>query len=464
MKRTLFTLVLMLTLVSIPYISNTEDVNEDGIVNIVDLPLVMAIFFEDKTGKADKYGGLLDTITNDIIANVVNDPEAWEFLDIISREQIEAVMAEQNFGFSERFDNTTVAGIGQVAGVHELIIGQITRFTYTPARTKSRSLSRKGTVRNSNGTEKTVSATFTHYTIESSVTLTGSYKIIDVKTHLIRKVESFTVTHDFSAEWGDFRGDEDALNRDDRHLISLGEQEAPLEEDMVFEAGEKLSAELSEKLIEYVRPWSELERIAEDVNDDGVVNIIDLTLVASNFGTTGQSAADVNGDGVVNIIDLTLVAAAFGNTASAPEIWSRHLEITPTRTAVEAWLREARQMNLTDPAFQRGIAVLEQLLAAFTPKKTVLLSNYPNPFNPETWIPYQLATPEDVSITIYAADGKLVRRLELGHQPVGIYESRSRAAYWDGENALGESVASGLYFYTLTAGDFTATRKMLIRK
>ena len=208
-----------------------------------------------------------------------------------------------------------------------------------------------------------------------------------------------------------------------------------------------------------------LERIAEDVNGDGVVNIIDLTLVASNFGKIGQNAADVNDDGVVNIIDLTLVAAAFGNTASAaPEIWSRPLDGTLTRAAVEAWLRETRQMNLTDPIFQRGILMLEQLLASLTPKETVLLPNYPNPFNPETWIPYQLAAPADVSIAIYAADGKLVQRLELGHQPVGIYESRSRAAYWDGKNALGEPVASGVYFYTLTAGEFTATRKMLIRK
>ena len=98
------------------------------------------------------------------------------------------------------------------------------------------------------------------------------------------------------------------------------------------------------------------------------------------------------------------------------------------------------------------------------PKETALLANYPNPFNPETWIPYQLATPANVNISIYTANGQLVRRLELGHQPIGIYESRRRAAYWDGKNNLGEPVASGLYFYTLTAGEFTATRKMLIRK
>ena len=96
--------------------------------------------------------------------------------------------------------------------------------------------------------------------------------------------------------------------------------------------------------------------------------------------------------------------------------------------------------------------------------ENTLLANYPNPFNPETWIPYQLSASADVSVSIYAVDGRLVRRLDLGHQTAGIYQSKSLAAYWDGRNAFGERVASGLYFYTLTAGDFTATRKMLIRK
>ena len=209
---------------------------------------------------------------------------------------------------------------------------------------------------------------------------------------------------------------------------------------------------------------TEASQLPEDVNKDGVVNIIDLTLVASNFGETGQNDADVNSDGVVNIIDLTLVAAAFGNTAAAPELWSSDLQVAPTRAEVEQWFRHARQVNSSDPDFQRGLLILEQLLAALTPKETMLLPNYPNPFNPETWIPYQLAESTDVSISIYAADGTLIRTLALGHQPIGIYESRSRAAYWDGRNAVGEPVASGVYFFALTAGDFTATRKMLITK
>ena len=98
------------------------------------------------------------------------------------------------------------------------------------------------------------------------------------------------------------------------------------------------------------------------------------------------------------------------------------------------------------------------------PENTALLSNFPNPFNPETWIPYHLAKPADVTLTIYDIRGRIVRTLILGNQPAGIYQSRSKAAHWDGRNHFGEKVATGLYFYTLKAGDWTATRKMLIRK
>ena len=98
------------------------------------------------------------------------------------------------------------------------------------------------------------------------------------------------------------------------------------------------------------------------------------------------------------------------------------------------------------------------------PNQNQLLQNYPNPFNPETWIPYQLTHDSAVSVSIYDATGKVIRTLSLGIQSAGFYNSRGRAAYWDGKNAVGESVASGVYFYTLTAGEFTATRKLLIRK
>ena len=131
---------------------------------------------------------------------------------------------------------------------------------------------------------------------------------------------------------------------------------------------------------------------------------------------------------------------------------------------IQAWIERAQLENDGSIAFRQGIANLEQLLALFVPEETTLLHNYPNPFNPETWIPYLLAEPAEVTIRIYAASGVLVRTLALGYQPAGIYQYRSRAAYWDGKNAVGESVASGIYFYTFTAGDYTATRKMLIMK
>ena len=133
---------------------------------------------------------------------------------------------------------------------------------------------------------------------------------------------------------------------------------------------------------------------------------------------------------------------------------NRHLvfpDISPT-LVVTAWYKPS------------SAAAPTLSLLPVPPGATVLLPNYPNPFNPETWIPYHLAEPADVTLTIYAIDGKVVRHLDLGHQAAGFYQSKSRAAYWDGRNDVGERVASGLYFYTLTAGEFAATQKMLIVK
>ena len=98
------------------------------------------------------------------------------------------------------------------------------------------------------------------------------------------------------------------------------------------------------------------------------------------------------------------------------------------------------------------------------PKVTQLLQNYPNPFNPETWIPYQLNQASEVSLSVYSSEGKLVRQIDLGLKPAGNYQRTERAIYWDGRNASGESVSSGVYFYRLEAGDYSQTRKMVILK
>ena len=98
------------------------------------------------------------------------------------------------------------------------------------------------------------------------------------------------------------------------------------------------------------------------------------------------------------------------------------------------------------------------------PDETLLLSNYPNPFNPETWIPYQLAQDTEVQILIYNVRGRVVRWLDLGHQSAGFYTHRNRAGYWDGRNAFGERVAAGIYFYQLRTDAVSALRKMVILK
>ena len=205
------------------------------------------------------------------------------------------------------------------------------------------------------------------------------------------------------------------------------------------------------------------EEIVGDINRDGVVDILDLTIVSARFGERGANSADLNGDGLVDIVDLVLVASEFGGQAAAPSLYPQALELL-SAADVRQWLAQAQQLALTDPAYLRGITVLAQLHAALVPQETVLLPNYPNPFNPETWIPYRLAEDAFVTLTIYDSNGQVIRTFDVGHQTAAFYESRSKAIYWDGCNEIGEQVGSGVYFYHLSAGNYSATRKMLIVK
>ena len=194
------------------------------------------------------------------------------------------------------------------------------------------------------------------------------------------------------------------------------------------------------------------------------MNVLDLVVIASKLGNAGNNlTVDVNGDGAVNILDLIMVAGMFDSAAAAPSV---QLQVPETLTAVEVqgWLTDARTLEVRDPIVKRGIIMLEQLLIALTPKETELLANYPNPFNPETWIPYRLAEDAFVTLTIYNGSGQVVRTLDVGHRIASAYESQSKAIYWNGRNDVGERVASGVYFYHLSAGGYSATRKMLILK
>ena len=204
-----------------------------------------------------------------------------------------------------------------------------------------------------------------------------------------------------------------------------------------------------------------------DINRDGQVSILDMIIVAKHLGETGpaNSEVDVNGDGVVSILDLILVAQHMGkSTAAAPSVIAamKNGELNPAM--IQAWITQAQVADDGSIAFREGIASLQRLLAVLIPEETALLPNYPNPFNPETWIPYHLANPSEVTITIYDMRGTIVRQLNLGHQQEGYYTSRSRAAYWDGRNAVGERVASGIYFYQLQTEGLSYSRRMVIVK
>ncbi len=209
-----------------------------------------------------------------------------------------------------------------------------------------------------------------------------------------------------------------------------------------------------------------------DVNKDGNVDASDVALVTAALGQSGggilNSRTDVNGDGTVDNDDLTLVTDNLDAGDNAPAIGGMFTVLDPATlekldpTTLEAQLDILRAKSDGSLKYLRAIALLESMLAALRPAETLLLANYPNPFNPETWIPYHLADASTVVITIYDVRGSVVRRLDLGHQREGYYTSRSRAAYWDGKNNVGERVASGIYFYQLQADHTSLLRKMVI--
>ena len=202
-----------------------------------------------------------------------------------------------------------------------------------------------------------------------------------------------------------------------------------------------------------------------DVNSDGTVDSkdVDALIIAVAAGVT-DAKYDVNDDGKVDIFDVSAVSAnRDAGAASAPTLLGMKLsavEIDRLQEQIDLLIAT----NDRSPAAMRTLIYLQQLIVMARPEKTQLLANYPNPFNPETWIPYELATDTHVEITIYNTQGVVIRRLQLGQQSAGYYTGRDRAAYWDGRNALGEQVASGLYFYQFETDTMSSMRKMVILK
>ncbi|MDE0426536.1 MAG: DUF5050 domain-containing protein [Candidatus Poribacteria bacterium] len=193
------------------------------------------------------------------------------------------------------------------------------------------------------------------------------------------------------------------------------------------------------------------------------------TRIGASSGSIGR--ANFNGSSALPIINLRSILSGIAiDSASNKLYW--------TESDGHMWRANLNGKNIQQvvsdlPSPTRLVLRISRATTASAPmnnsptpipEATHLLANYPNPFNPETWIPYQLAEPSDVKIIIYDTRGVVVRRLVLGHQPAGTYTSRTRAAYWDGRNAFGERVASGIYFYQLQTDNISSLRKMLILK
>ena len=222
-----------------------------------------------------------------------------------------------------------------------------------------------------------------------------------------------------------------------------------------------------------------------DVNQDGRVDKVDLYMITltitgstpdingdDTIDTDDETAADVNKDGTRNITDLRFVfnhldrPVNLGAPLLNTETGLLELSMLERMNAdgLKVQLEILRAGNDGTLNYQQTVAFLQAILAAIQPKQTLLLANYPNPFNPETWIPYQLNRDSNVRITIYNTQGAIIRHLELGYRTEGFYTSRDRAAHWDGRNEVGERVASGIYFYQLETDNVSLLRKMVIIK
>ena len=221
------------------------------------------------------------------------------------------------------------------------------------------------------------------------------------------------------------------------------------------DAAGNVGSDASEK-VSIRPPW--------DVNSDGSIDIADLEIIGTQFGRAVPegSDADVNGDGYVDTMDLIIIAKNFDGTtnAASPGKWAAAVD--PEQLSVLRELYEKIEGNDDDVMMVRKLLAELIGLPAIQITRSRLMQNYPNPCNPETWIPYELAEAGNVTIRIYTPTGQLVRTLELGHRPSGSYSDRSNAAYWDGMNESGEKVSSGIYFYAIRSGSFSAVGKMIV--
>ena len=237
------------------------------------------------------------------------------------------------------------------------------------------------------------------------------------------------------------------------------EEEAPAD-DAADAAGDDAAADAAEEeapaapaLATYDSAWAFI--VTSDIH--GMETGTAYTLIAENLRT-----------GIVATENLTSTAKR--SSAVWADLNRKSVVEAGDRLKVALYDENGRivsgpfQRTVTTSDIRNAFLSLQLNVGDVQPQDTLLAQNFPNPFNPETWIPYQLSKATEVKIDIYDVSGHLVRSLDLGWQPTGSYMTPSSAAYWDGKNAVGERVASGIYFYTLQTSDFAATRRMVILK
>jgi hypothetical protein len=201
-----------------------------------------------------------------------------------------------------------------------------------------------------------------------------------------------------------------------------------------------------------VSPVLELDGMVIEPDTHTAIN--DLSMTVRHL-STGVSMTDTTSDGIFSVTFVYL-DNRFVRVGDM-------LEITAHNAIGDLSLDPIRY-TLTQSDIELGRIALGNLIASVIPSRSELLANFPNPFNPETWIPFKLQAASDTSITIYDVHGRMIRQLELGYIPAGVYQTKAKAAYWDGTNNIGERVASGVYFYHLKSSEFSASRKMVILK
>ncbi|MCF7808635.1 MAG: CsgG/HfaB family protein [Candidatus Marinimicrobia bacterium] len=248
----------------VPGFRDAEDkyveTREAGIKRIAIIP------FEDLSGTRKRFGAVEELVADEVITSIMRDPSATEFMELISRDQLDRVIEEQKLGLSGLLDEQTAVEVGAILGVHEILTGKITQIVYAPPRTVDRSYSETARVvvreekyKDEEGKTKTrkiygdVSARVTHYTRTTSAVIKGSYRIVDVKTSKMIASESFEGKSSFNTEWATYTGDGRALSHRSRMAARRKEQVAPVGAEMVSRAASQLAKNLSATLKIYAR-------------------------------------------------------------------------------------------------------------------------------------------------------------------------------------------------------------------